>query len=518
MPQHLFHHLSLHHSSTTTPEYSNHSDHHSDNVLTSFSPNEDSNSSNKSIEESADYAKINAVSADSNSADTTPPTSFLALSRSEQRACVEALLFASEEPLSLAMLAELLIQPLAVTSDLASTPITQHSAESLFAVAQDNHTASDAVSDTPTADALLPNTIQNPRNNHNVSHHSPSNSPDRATSHHASHHAQNTTVYVQRLIVEPPDGVTPDDILQNITPANTAFLGSADLAATGVSAHKPSHETLLPDSSHTNHHASHVATNASSVATTLPEEQALIAALIEELNADFERTGRVFRIIPVALSTEAKLVKPDFKLPNGQAPHSSAVNSNGSHKQNHLSETNPAAPQHNLGYQFATTPKHGELLARMVKSKSKKRLSQAALETLAIIAYRQPVSKPEVEVIRGVNSSEVINKLLERNLITIVGRAETVGKPLLYGTTDEFLRLFGLTSLEGLPKPRELEELMENRTDIIEAIQTAKEATALAVAGTKNTLQNTMPEQTIAEIATHKPTSNEQAQEATLNE
>jgi segregation and condensation protein B len=98
------------------------------------------------------------------------------------------------------------------------------------------------------------------------------------------------------------------------------------------------------------------------------------------------------------------------------------------------------------------------------------------LETLAIIAYRQPVSKPELEVIRGVGSNEIINRLLEKNLITIVGRSESVGKPLLYGTTDEFLRLFGLHSLSDLPKPRELEELMAERADILEVAQTVNQA------------------------------------------
>jgi segregation and condensation protein B len=123
------------------------------------------------------------------------------------------------------------------------------------------------------------------------------------------------------------------------------------------------------------------------------------------------------------------------------------------------------------GYQFATKPEFGELLSRLVKSKSKRRLSKAALETLAIIAYRQPVSKPEIEVIRGVSSNEVINKLLEKNLVTITGRSESVGKPLLYGTTDDFLRLFGLHNLADLPKPRELEELMQDRADILESMQ-----------------------------------------------
>jgi segregation and condensation protein B len=81
-----------------------------------------------------------------------------------------------------------------------------------------------------------------------------------------------------------------------------------------------------------------------------------------------------------------------------------------------------------------------------------------------------------LEVIRGVSSNEIINRLLEKNLITITGRSEAVGKPLLYGTTDDFLRLFGLHSLSDLPKPRELEELMAERADILEAVQAVSEA------------------------------------------
>lgn len=113
------------------------------------------------------------------------------------------------------------------------------------------------------------------------------------------------------------------------------------------------------------------------------------------------------------------------------------------------------------GFQFATIREYGEFVGLLSKDRARRRLSQAALETLAIVAYRQPVTKPEVESIRGVNCDQVLLSLLERNLIAISGRADTVGKPLLYGTTDEFLRAFGLNSLSDLPKLRELEELME---------------------------------------------------------
>jgi segregation and condensation protein B len=112
------------------------------------------------------------------------------------------------------------------------------------------------------------------------------------------------------------------------------------------------------------------------------------------------------------------------------------------------------------GYQFATLPRFAEWLGRMVKEKSRRKLSVSALESLAVIAYKQPVTKPEIEAIRGVNADYVLRTLLERNLITIVGRAASPGRPLLYGTTKEFLKHFGLNDLSELPKPREIDELM----------------------------------------------------------
>ncbi|KUG25090.1 segregation and condensation protein b [hydrocarbon metagenome] len=119
------------------------------------------------------------------------------------------------------------------------------------------------------------------------------------------------------------------------------------------------------------------------------------------------------------------------------------------------------------GYSFSTKPDYAKYLGYLSTEKSKRRLSQAALETLAIIAYKQPITKPEIESIRGVNSDYMINTLLEKNLITIKGRAETIGRPLLYNTTDEFLKYFGLNKISDLPKPREIEEIMQDE-DFIE--------------------------------------------------
>ena len=121
------------------------------------------------------------------------------------------------------------------------------------------------------------------------------------------------------------------------------------------------------------------------------------------------------------------------------------------------------------GYTFATKPEYAKYVGYLSTEKSKRRLSQAALETLAIIAYKQPITKPEIEQIRGVNSDYMINTLLEKNLVTIKGRAETIGRPLLYATTDEFLKYFGLNTIADLPKPREIEEIMQDEdNDTIE--------------------------------------------------
>lgn len=122
------------------------------------------------------------------------------------------------------------------------------------------------------------------------------------------------------------------------------------------------------------------------------------------------------------------------------------------------------------GYLFATKPEYAKYIGFLSSEKSKRRLSQAALETLAIIAYKQPITKPELETIRGVNSDYILATLLEKNLIAISGRAETIGRPLLYSTTDEFLKYFGLNQINDLPKPREIEEIMKDE-DFIEQKQ-----------------------------------------------
>jgi segregation and condensation protein B len=108
------------------------------------------------------------------------------------------------------------------------------------------------------------------------------------------------------------------------------------------------------------------------------------------------------------------------------------------------------------GWQIMTLPKFAELLDQAHKGKAATRLSPAALETLAIIAYKQPILRADVESIRGVASGEVIRGLMERRLVTIAGRAQELGRPMLYGTTRSFLEVFGLACLKDLPKVDEL--------------------------------------------------------------
>jgi segregation and condensation protein B len=108
------------------------------------------------------------------------------------------------------------------------------------------------------------------------------------------------------------------------------------------------------------------------------------------------------------------------------------------------------------GWQLLTLPEFGPLLARVRGLRAQGRLTPAALETLAIIAYRQPILRAELEAIRGVACGEVLKTLLERRLVRITGRAEELGRPMLYGTTTEFLKVFGLARIEDLPKSQEL--------------------------------------------------------------
>jgi segregation and condensation protein B len=108
------------------------------------------------------------------------------------------------------------------------------------------------------------------------------------------------------------------------------------------------------------------------------------------------------------------------------------------------------------GFQFLSKPDFFQLIAEYIKVNNRKKLSRAAMESLAIIAYKQPISKSEVEQIRGVNSDHSIQKLLEKELIEITGRSEGPGKPILLGTSNRFMEYFGLKNLADLPKLKDL--------------------------------------------------------------
>ncbi|RQV93333.1 SMC-Scp complex subunit ScpB [bacterium] len=135
----------------------------------------------------------------------------------------------------------------------------------------------------------------------------------------------------------------------------------------------------------------------------------MLAGLVAELNADYVHTGRSIEILHVA-----------------------------------------------KGYQFFTRPEYAHALKKLFTERSRTRLSRAALESLAVIAFRGPVTRAEIDEIRGVESSGVIRTLLDRRLVQVKGRAEVIGRPMLYETTEEFLRHFGLSSLDDLPKHHEL--------------------------------------------------------------
>jgi len=123
------------------------------------------------------------------------------------------------------------------------------------------------------------------------------------------------------------------------------------------------------------------------------------------------------------------------------------------------------------GYRFSTKPEHHEVLKHFIKSQiPPTRLSLAALETLAVIAYKQPVTVPEIQDIRGVHASGVIKTLLDKKFITTAGRKEVLGRPILYKTTKEFLIHFGLKDLGELPSMEEFEELIKNQAAAEEEI------------------------------------------------
>ena len=107
------------------------------------------------------------------------------------------------------------------------------------------------------------------------------------------------------------------------------------------------------------------------------------------------------------------------------------------------------------GYQFLTKPAYQSSISILLKQQSKRRLTTSALETLSIIAYKQPVTKGDLEAIRGVNCDYTVNKLLEKGLVEIKGKSDSIGRPILYGTSQRFMDYFGINELSELPTPKD---------------------------------------------------------------
>lgn len=114
------------------------------------------------------------------------------------------------------------------------------------------------------------------------------------------------------------------------------------------------------------------------------------------------------------------------------------------------------------GYTFVTESKYHYWLSVFQHENAYRKLSQSAIESLAIVAYRQPITKPEVDQIRGVDSGYILRQLMEKALVEVSGRADSPGKPLLYRTTKHFLKHFGINSVDELPKPREIDEILKD--------------------------------------------------------
>ncbi|MCI4445133.1 MAG: SMC-Scp complex subunit ScpB [Candidatus Aminicenantes bacterium] len=119
------------------------------------------------------------------------------------------------------------------------------------------------------------------------------------------------------------------------------------------------------------------------------------------------------------------------------------------------------------GYTFVTKPEHDQWVRRLLQIEKKAKLSSAALETLSIIAYHQPITQAEISAIRGVDSTYSLKTLLQKKLIKIVGRKKAPGNPLIYRTTDKFLQYFGLNSLDDLPKEEEIAKILEEEKQLL---------------------------------------------------
>lgn len=166
------------------------------------------------------------------------------------------------------------------------------------------------------------------------------------------------------------------------------------------------------------------------------------------------------------------------------------------------------------GYQIVTRKEYANWIGKLFQSRSAQRLTKRALEALAIVAYKQPITKLEIENIRGVNSDAVTRTLIERNLITVVGREKAPGTPLLYGTTKFFLEFFGLHDLTHLPKLKEIDELLKNDDQFLESIdQVALEQLHPEVLGISTMSNEEMIENEVVDVEPEDTTENHPADE-----
>ena len=124
----------------------------------------------------------------------------------------------------------------------------------------------------------------------------------------------------------------------------------------------------------------------------------------------------------------------------------------------------------NKGYQFVTAEENGTYIERLCTPVKKRKLSQSALEVLAIVAYKQPVTKGEIEAIRGIRCDRVLEGLMRKELVEVKGRSEAIGRPNLYGTTDAFLRYFDLADIKELPDIQDIEQVMETPEDYEDSV------------------------------------------------
>ncbi|MDA0671891.1 MAG: SMC-Scp complex subunit ScpB [Bacteroidetes bacterium] len=188
------------------------------------------------------------------------------------------------------------------------------------------------------------------------------------------------------------------------------------------------------------------------------------------MNYTFVDGTRLISVIEAILFAHAEPLKA-IELAEMMNESEEELSLTAEHIDNMITELNQLYDQNDVsfriekkggGYRFLTRPQLHPWLQMAQNQSRRRRLSQSALETVAIVAYKQPITKPEVDAIRGVDSGYVIRQLLERELITVSGRADSPGKPLLYKTSPLFLSHFGLQSVDELPKPREIEDLLRD--------------------------------------------------------